>query len=163
MHCLDIIPRETSDLESRMCFPLMRVLFSCCAARLLLARCASRGVNRSFVRQCVLMRHQDLFDVAHLHAKTLQLIQKRGIGFRRISSTVNEPQTVGAHLRVHIDAAERLVRQRNGQAKKPRDNLFGHRNASSFISCVLLLLPPVLRTSTMIRPGACSGSWSNGS
>jgi hypothetical protein len=28
---------------------------------------------------------------------------------------------------------------------------------------VLLLLPPVLRTSTMIRSGACSGSWSNGS
>jgi len=37
----------------------------------------------------VIMRHQDLFDVAHLHAKPLQLIQKRAIGFRRIPSTVN--------------------------------------------------------------------------
>jgi hypothetical protein len=32
-----------------MCFPLSRVLFSCCAARLLLARCASRGINRELV------------------------------------------------------------------------------------------------------------------
>ncbi len=168
---LTLFPRHAVGLQPGLHLreqplPVLRISILRCGIEPMKQQARSRFLHEPLGQSDVIrvvMRHQHIPDVAHLHAKLLQLIQKGGIGLRRIPSTVNEPQTVRTHRRVHIDAAERVVRQRNGQAKKPWDNLFWHRNAPSFLCCMLLLLPPVLRTSTMIRPGACSGSWSNGS